>query len=147
MKTHEPELNCDPRISLLDETGLSLGLISQSEATHLLRHDCAKLLPDNTPTVQLVTSVAEYLEKKKKLSTPNFQHLFSRKTVLYGNYCVQHPDGSDMFRTSPHRVLWYLNRGLVEFVSADPPTVRFKNVPNGCGHAGDNYYLDRKSVV
>lgn len=37
-----------------------------------------------------------------------------------------------------------MNRDLVDIVSDDPPTVRFKFLPNGPGHVEDEYYLTTK---
>jgi hypothetical protein len=49
-----------------------------------------------------------------------------------------------MFHGDAEKALWYLNRGLVEVVSPDPPTLRFVFTPGGHGHAGDAFYLAGK---
>jgi hypothetical protein len=49
-----------------------------------------------------------------------------------------------MFHGDSEKALWYLNRGLVEVVSRDPPLLRFMFTPGGPGHLGDDYYLAGK---
>ena len=49
-----------------------------------------------------------------------------------------------MFHCNNQKALWYLNRGLVEIVTHDPPTLQLKFLPGGPGHVGDDYYLTPK---
>jgi hypothetical protein len=66
------------------------------------------------------------------------------RTPAAGNVHFQSPAGETMFHGDDSRALWYLNRGLVEVVSQDPPVLRFQFTPGGPGHAGDDYYLTGK---
>ena len=63
---------------------------------------------------------------------------------MYGNFHIQSPDGYEMFHCNSQKVLWYLNRDIVDIVSDNPPTVRLRFNPNGLGHVGDSYYLTEK---
>lgn len=139
--------NHERRIELVDRNGKFLYKISQIVAFRLLRAGVAELLLRKPPAIQLTIPTEEHAAFCGKVPTSYGKHknfLHARRTVLYGNYHVESPQGRVMFHCSNQKVLWYLNRDLVDIVSDDPPTVRFKFLPNGPGHVGDEYYLTTK---
>jgi len=149
MKQINP-FNLEKRIALLDKIGNLLHHVNQREAGHFLRSSQAKLLMQYPTTIQLLIEENEIIRPPKmslcggtsKSGNQNWLH-FS-KSVIYGNYRVQNPDGREMFHCDAIKVLWYLNRDLVDIVSTDPAVVRLKFRPNGDGHHDDEYYLTPK---
>lgn len=138
--------NLEKRIALLDQNGNLLYHVNQREAGHFLRSGQANLLLQYPPTIQLLVQEAEIIRPPKTSlfgdKSENWLH-FS-KSIIYGNYRVQNPAGQEMFHCDAIKVLWYLNRDLVDIISHDPPIVRLKFSPNGNGHTGDKYYLTPK---
>jgi len=142
--------NLEKRISLLSKDGRHLEYVNQREAGHYLRSGQAILLLQYPPTIQLDVDEAE-LKGPPKMSLwggikggGNSNWLHYSKSMIYGNYRVQNPAGQEMFHCDATKVLWYINRDLVDFVSHEPPIVRLKFKPNGNGHVNDEYYLTPK---
>jgi exonuclease 3'-5' domain-containing protein 2 len=138
--------NDRPTVRLLDREGVSLGHVSQREAARLLRGGLADLILDDPPGVKLTIPVSEY--QASATSFPGVgeqgEFLHARRGKLYGNVTFQGPGGEEMFHTDAEKALWYLNRGLVEVISREPPVLRFRFAPGGAGHAGDAFYLSGK---
>ena len=140
--------NWEPRIRLLDRTGTLIQLVSQIAAFRLLKSDEADLVLTVEPTVQLRgetegwEAIARGAPQKTQTKWKNWLH--ARRTILYGNYHIQSPTGDLMFHCSNQKALWYLNRGLVDIIAAEPPTLRLKFAPGGPGHINDPYYLTPK---
>lgn len=148
--------NHEPRIQLIDKDGNLILVISQLQAFQLLRNGFCELLMVKPPTLQFQLDRSEWdtnflsLPKKKTFKigrdfrdkTGNY--LEARKSVLYGNYRIQSPEGNEMFHCSAKKALWYLNRDIVDIVTDSPPTLRLKFTPGGPGHTGDEYYLTGK---
>jgi len=142
--------NLEKRIAFLDKAGNLLYCVNQREAKYFLRSSQAKLLLQYPSTIQLLIEESEIIQPpktnscggKNKLGNQNWLH-FS-KSEIYGNYRVQNPDGLEMFHCDAIKVLWYLNRSLIDIVGTDPPIVRLKFRPNGEGHHNDKYYLAPK---
>lgn len=135
----ENPFNLEKRIALIDSKGDYLYHIDQREAGHFLRSGQSELLLQYPPTVKLLIDSTELKPQRNKSGW-----LHSAKAVIYGNYRVQNPQGQEMFHCDATKVLWYLNRNLVDIVSNDPPAVRLKFAPNGNGHVDDSYYLTPK---
>lgn len=143
------EYNNEPRIRLINKENSLIENVSQIEAFHLLRNGFCKLLLVTPPTIQFELESHEWLSKFKCQKPPKWfrestRWLAARKTNLYGNYHILHPDGHVMFHCDAQKALWYLNRNLVEIVSDDPPTLKLNFEPGGAGHIGDKYYLAPK---
>lgn len=135
--------NLEPRINLLDKEGNFAATVSQIVASRLLRLDAADLVLIANPTVKLRITLEEYIAfKDSGRKTIGWHNVLAR--TLYGNCRVLSPDNEEMFHCSNTKVLWYLNRGLVDIVKTDPPTVRLRFKPAGLGHKGDEYYLGVK---
>jgi hypothetical protein len=136
-----------PTVGLLDQAGAALEPISQRAAARLLRRGYAELILKFPPAVRLTLSTQEYRAIEAGHAAPESgkgQFLHARQGSLYGNIHFEGPDGQTMFHGDNEKALWYLNRGLVELVSQDPPVLRFRFAPGGQGHAGDEYYLSGK---
>src|SRR5947208_637577 len=132
--------NDRPTVRLLGQSGEPLGHVSQREAARLLRRGQAELVLEVPPAVRLsVPAGGDAAEGGVK-----GQFLHARRGALYGNVTFQGPDGAEMFHGDAEKALWYLNRGLVEVVSREPPVLRFRFAPGGSGHAGDAFYLGGK---
>jgi hypothetical protein len=147
--TSQPNpFNWEPRIRLLDRAGKFVQLISQIAAFRLLKSDEADLVLLIEPTIQLRgetegwESIARGAPQKTQTKWKNWLH--ARRTILYGNYHIESPKGDLMFHCSNQKALWYLNRGLVDIVGENPPTLRLKFAPGGPGHINDPYYLTPK---
>lgn len=140
--------NHEPRIKLLSEDGEALGEVSQITAFRLLRGDAADLMMVNDPTIRLKIPTTDWKEiaagPPQKCQTKMRKYLHARRTILYGNYHILSPEGEVMFHCNNQKALWYLNRGLVEVVSANPPILKFKFIPGGPGHTNDAYYITPK---
>lgn len=136
--SHNP-FNLERRIALLDNQGTCLDYISQQEAGRYLRSSQAKLLLQYPPSIQLFKHYRPLLEKEK-----SHHHRPYAKSIIYGNYAVQNIDGKEIFNCDAIKILWYLNRGLVDIVSVEPPIVRLNFPANGEGHYQDQYYLSPK---
>jgi hypothetical protein len=140
--------NDRPTVRLFDQAGVELGTISQREAGRLLRRGHADLVLDVPPAVQLNIATEDYqaiAAGGASEAALEGQFLHARRGTLYGNVHFEGPAGQTMFHGDAEKALWYLNRGLVEVVSRAPPVLRFRFVPGGPGHAGDDYYLAGKA--
>jgi len=62
----------------------------------------------------------------------------------YSNWVMVGPDNTMMCRCAEKRARWYLDRGLAEQISNDPPTVRLNFTPGGPGNQGDAFSLAAK---
>src|SRR5262249_6155683 len=133
--------NDRPTVGLLEEGGALLGHVSQREASRLLRRGLAELVLAVPPAVRLVIATAQYEALAADGAGEKAQFLQARRGALYGNFHFQGPSGETMFHGDAEKALWYLNRGLVEVVSLDPPVLRFTFAPGGQGHAGDAYHV------
>lgn len=69
---------------------------------------------------------------------------YERTNVIYGNYLVQAPDGTMMFRCEKKKADWYLSRNLAELISENPFIIKLNFEPQGKGHIDDLYYLAKK---
>jgi len=141
--------NSEPRIRLINKEGSLIEMISQIEAFRLLRNGFCKLLLIKPPTVQFELENHEWDKNFKRFNPPKWfressRWLEARRSNLYGNYQIIHPDGHMMFHCDSQKVLWYLNRDLVDIVCDDPPILQLKFSPGGMGHLGDDYYLTPK---
>lgn len=65
-------------------------------------------------------------------------------TKLYGNCAGYSQSGELIFRCNTKKMRWYLNRGLAEEISSDPPAIRLLFKPKGNGHAGDRFFLQAR---
>lgn len=141
--------NSEPRIRLINKEGSLIELVNQIEAFRLLRNGFCKLLLVKPPTIQFELETHEW-DTRFKLNRPpkwfreSTRWLEARKTNLYGNYQVVHPDGHVMFHCDVQKALWYLNRDLADIICENPPQLQLKFVPGGPGHVGDEYYLTPK---
>jgi len=68
-----------------------------------------------------------------------------RKSDIYGNWLVLHPDGFNMFRCTTKKADWYLSRGLAKVLLDSPPTMMLTFKPNGHGWRGDSFSLNQKN--
>jgi hypothetical protein len=141
--------NSEPRIRLIDKEDGLIRMVSQIEAFHLLRHGFCELLMVKPPTIQFQLERAEWDNRYLRQRPPKWfrdgsRYLEARKSVLYGNFHIQAPDGHEMFHCNAQKALWYLNRDIADVISNDPPTLRLKFSPGGPGHIGDVYYLTPK---
>lgn len=141
--------NSEPRIRLVDKDDGLIRMVSQIEAFHLLRHGFCELLIVKPPTVQFQLERIEWNVRYLRQRPPKWFrdgscYLEARKSVLYGNYRIQAPDGHEMFHCNAQKALWYLNRDIADVVTNEPPTLRLKFSPGGPGHIGDEYYLTAK---
>ena len=116
-----------------------LGCISQRAAARLLREGQGELVLAVPPAVRLTLPAGPLPE-----GAARGQFVSARRGALYGNVTFQGPDGTTMFHGDAKKALWYLNRGLVEVVSQQPPVLRFRFTPGGPGHVGDTFYLAGK---
>ena len=118
-----------PNINLIDKDGQFIDMVNQIQARRLLRQGLCDLLLIKPVTIRFYTKIdfweTSYLKKQTKFG-PKSIHKDALKSVLYGNYRMQSPDGKEMFHTNAGRVLWYLSRDLIEVVDDNPPTLRFK---------------------
>lgn len=145
---------------MIDQKGNLLDTITQIQAFRLLRNGFCKLLMIKPPTLQFELEEWDrrFLHVKSKDSVysstipkwlkrhKSYDHwLSARQSILYGNVHIEHPDGHVMFHCDVQKALWYLNRDLVDIVSADPPILRLNFEPGGKGHIGDQYYLTPKT--
>jgi hypothetical protein len=129
-------------VHLLSAAGQLLGLVSQRDAARLLRGGEAELVLDVPPAIRFIAG--------GDAPAGRGEYLHARRSRLYGNVTFQGPGGEPMFHADDEKALWYLNRGLVEVISRDPPVLRFAFAPGGPGHAGDVFYLagkDNRCVV
>src|SRR4051794_12866006 len=134
-----------PTVRLLDRGGAGLGHVSQRAAARLLRRGDAELVLEVPTAVRLSVPAEDYRALPAGEAGPGqAQFLHARRGDLYGNVHFQGPAGETMFHGDAEKALWYLNRGLVEVVSRDPPVLRFRITPGGQGHVGDAYYLAEK---
>jgi len=69
------------------------------------------------------------------------------KTPLYGNCRVQNPDGVHIFNCGEKKANWYLKRDLASVICLEPFTIQLKFIPNGHGHANDNFYLQKRQNI
>jgi exonuclease 3'-5' domain-containing protein 2 len=141
--------NDEPRIQLLAKDQSLIEVISQVEACRLMRNGFCKLLIKKPPAIQFQLETEKWDKRFKSNNAPRWFRdtdlwLTARRTNLYGNYRVSHPDGYVMFHCDSSKILWYLNRDLVDIVSEEPPTFQLKFAPSGIGHLGDDYYLTEK---
>jgi hypothetical protein len=60
---------------------------------------------------------------------------------FYDSYKMFHMDGTLMCSTTKDKALWYINRGLAEWMDDDQQSYRLLFVPNGKGKHDDDYYL------
>jgi hypothetical protein len=140
--------NDQPTVRLLTASGDDLGLVSQRAAGRLLRRGHADLVLQVPPAVRLTIDTTDYQALQAagpQDEAARAQFLHARQGLLYGNVHFQSPVGETMFHGDAEKALWYLNRRLVEVVSASPPVLRFRFAPGGPGHVGDDYYLTGKA--
>lgn len=141
-------LNHLPTVQLVDKNSQPIAMINQVQARRFLRQGLCDLLLMKPATVQFIKEISEWqyhlLNEPSRSKVQRLKRQYSLKSVLYGNYHMQSPEGEEMFHTNADRVLWYLSRDLVDIVGTDPPTLRFKYEPNGPGHIDDPYYLTEK---
>ncbi|PRP79199.1 hypothetical protein PROFUN_13079 [Planoprotostelium fungivorum] len=71
----------------------------------------------------------------------------SRRDALYENCKMVSLTGEVLCTCSLKKLKWYIERGLADQISDDPPTIRLKFQPNGQGHSGDPYYLGEKKNI
>lgn len=78
-------------------------------------------------------------------------HNNTLKIPLYGNCRVQNLDGIHIFNCSEKKARWYLKRALAEIIQQDfnatPLIIRLRFIPNGEGHANDNFYLQERQNI
>jgi hypothetical protein len=67
-----------------------------------------------------------------------------RKHDLYENCRMLAPDGELICTCDRKKLKWYIEKGIADLISEDPPTIRLKFTPGGRGHAGDAFYLTPK---
>lgn len=137
--------NLKKQIALHDQNGNFLRNISQREAGKFLRFSHAQLLLQYPPAIQLTVfegSIDNECDSSCRLRATKRES--AAKSLIYGNYTVQNIDGREMFHCDAVKVLWYLNRNLVDIISNNPPIVRFNFHTNGHGHVNDKYYLTPK---
>ena len=139
-------LNYLQDVHLIDKNGQSIEMINQVQARRLMRQGLCNLLLMKPATVQFVREIDEWQDNllKPQKAIKLYKRFTELKSVLYGNYHMQSPEGEEMFHTNSGRVLWYLSRDLVDIVKTNPPTLRFKYETNGPGHIDDPYYLTEK---
>lgn len=65
------------------------------------------------------------------------------KNPQYGNCEVLNSDGQLMFRCNKKKIDWYLDRNLGVKVNDSPLTIKLTFTPNGNGHKGDPYHLQK----
>lgn len=65
----------------------------------------------------------------------------ARKSPLYENCEVYHPDGELMFKCQRKKFDWYIEKGLAEKLSDNPPQIKLTFNPKGHGQ-GKEYSLD-----
>lgn len=137
--------NHEPRIHLLNKEGEFLEMVSQIYAFQLLRSEFAELVMDSKPTIRL-NVLREEIGKKVFSRKYAAKYLHARRSVLYGGYHIQNRQGELMFICNNQRALWYINRGLLDVISQEPPTFRLKFEPGGPGHASsdDLFYTTPK---
>lgn len=139
--------NYEPRILLLGEDGQFVQMVSQIVAFRLLRGDAAELVMVSEPTIRLKIPTSKWQELSEvpqKCQTRMRKFLQARRTILYGNYHIVGPNGETMFHCNNQKALWYINRGLTEVVSVDPPVLKLRFIPDGPGHINDAYYITPK---
>lgn len=144
----ENSFNNEPRIQLVNKEYTLIEMISQIEAFRLLRNGFCNLLMIHPPTVQFQLD-SEWNQKFKSKNPPHWFKqtafwLTARRTNLYGNFHIIHPDGHIMFHCDAQRALWYLNHDLAVVISENPPALQLQFAPKGLGHIGDDYYLTGK---
>jgi len=71
----------------------------------------------------------------------------TRKTPVYGNIQVIHPNGSLMFCANDKKARWYLSRGLAVVIRDYPPAIQLTFEPKGPGRAGDHQSLIYKQNI
>jgi len=69
------------------------------------------------------------------------------KIPLYGNCRVQNPEGTHIFNCGEKKAKWYLKRGLAEVIQEVPLIIRLNFIPNGQGHANDDFYLQERQNI
>lgn len=144
--TKPNDFNQRPTIRLFDKTNEFVEMISQTRANRLLRKSSVELLMVVPPTVRLLIEKSRYKIYDSSLDdpliTPRMNKIYLQKGNLYGNYKVLSPDNKLMFRALHYRILWYLNRGLVDVI--DESTVRLKFKPKGIGCVNDEFSISEK---
>jgi len=145
----KPE-NLVERFPLYDQEGNFLYNVSFIQGRHGLNRDALRLELDPI-SLHLTVPVDEHQQYLRKMTKAEVKGKYPARTgKLYGDFRVQHPSGTDMFLSSADRILWYLNRDLLQVISAKPPVLRFVEIPAGYGNRHDEYSLspkDNKCVV
>jgi len=85
--------------------------------------------------------------EKKEMKVSKRKEYPARKEALYENCRMVSPTGETLCTCSAKKLKWYIERGLADQVSEDPPTIRLRFQPNGSGHSGDPYYLGHKENI
>lgn len=67
--------------------------------------------------------------------------------TLFDNCIIKAPDGESLSRCGMKKLKWYINQGLADLVSNDPPTIRLKFEPSGRCGIDDPLLLDGKPNV
>ncbi len=118
-------LNHIPNVRLVDQNDQLIEMINQGIARRLIRQGFCDLLLIQPATVRFFGTIDKwnnnYLKRRKFPVRAKEEPFDILKSVLYGNYHMQSPNGEEMFHTNAGRALWYLTRDLVEIVGFDPP--------------------------
>lgn len=75
------------------------------------------------------------------------EHNNTLKIPLYGNCRVQNPDGVHIFNCGEKKAKWYLKRNLANIIQQTPLIIRLNFIPNGHGHANDEFYLQERQNI
>jgi hypothetical protein len=67
--------------------------------------------------------------------------------MIFENCIIQAPDGVNLSRCGRKKFRWYLNNGLADVVSDDPPTIRLRFEPSGREGVNDPYLLEGKPNI
>ena len=137
-------LNSDPRIRLIDCNEELIMMISQNQAGRLINRGHANLSFSYPVTVKFVSTKNEWADNMMSRVRKSSEVLSG---APYANIRVQRKDGNEIFHCSYKKALWYMNRGKVDIVSQDPPTLRLNFECNGEGNLNDVYYLTPKKNI
>lgn len=66
---------------------------------------------------------------------------------IFDNCIIQAPDGVNLSRCGMKKLRWYLNQGLADMVSSDPPTIRLRFEPSGRQGLHDPLLMDGKPNI
>lgn len=139
-------------IKLVDSNNVFIQMINQNQAKHLISNGYADLELCYPVTVKFFLDIKNwkkfYIKKKSSRKFKvKFLNLDFRRSALYGNFIIQHPDGTEMFRCNYNKALWYLNRNKVDIIDAKSKILRLNFDPKGKAHYADPYYLMHKDNI